>query len=100
MTSLRQQMIDAMRQRGFSERTHRSYLGAVRDLARFHGRSPAGRSRRTAAGSRAGARSCSRSGPCPGAFAGPWSRPCAGRPTRANCTGSHAPARSMRCWIG
>ena len=41
MTSLRQQMIDAMRQRGFSERTHRSYLGAVRDLARFHGRSPA-----------------------------------------------------------
>ncbi len=35
MTPLRQQMIDAMRQRGFSVRTHKSYLGAVRGLARY-----------------------------------------------------------------
>jgi site-specific recombinase XerD len=35
MTPLRQQMIEAMRQRGFSIRTHQSYLGAVRDLARY-----------------------------------------------------------------
>jgi integrase/recombinase XerD len=41
MTPLRQQMIDAMRQRGFSERTHQSYLAAVRDLARYTRRSPA-----------------------------------------------------------
>jgi len=41
MTPLRQQMIDAMRQRGFAERTQSSYLWAVRDLARFHRRSPA-----------------------------------------------------------
>lgn len=41
MTPLRQQMIEAMRQRGFSERTHRSYLAAVTDLARYHHRSPA-----------------------------------------------------------
>jgi integrase/recombinase XerD len=39
MTPLRQQMIDAMRQRGFAERTQSSYLWAVRDLARFHRRS-------------------------------------------------------------
>ena len=37
MTHLRQQMIDAMHQRGFSDRTHQSYLASVRDLARhFH----------------------------------------------------------------
>jgi integrase/recombinase XerD len=41
MTPLRQQMIDAMRQRGFSVRTHQSYLAAVSDLARYHRRSPA-----------------------------------------------------------
>jgi integrase/recombinase XerD len=41
MTPLRQQMIEAMRQRGFSVRTHQSYLAAVSDLARYHGRSPA-----------------------------------------------------------
>ncbi len=35
MTPLRQQMIDAMRQRGFSIRTHKSYLGAVQGLARY-----------------------------------------------------------------
>ena len=41
MTPLRQQMIDAMRQRGFSPRTHKSYLAAVSDLARYYRRSPA-----------------------------------------------------------
>ncbi len=40
MTPLRQQMIKAMRQRGFSARTHQSYLAAVKDLARYHRRSP------------------------------------------------------------
>lgn len=40
MTPLRQQMISAMRQRGFSERTHDSYLRAVRDLADYYRRSP------------------------------------------------------------
>jgi len=33
-------MIGAMRQRGFSVRTHKSYLSAVRDLARYYRRSP------------------------------------------------------------
>ena len=41
MTPLRQQMIEAMRQRGFAARTHSSYLGAVTELARHFGRSPA-----------------------------------------------------------
>lgn len=41
MTLLRQQMIAAMRQRGFSERTHKSYLAAVTALARYYRRSPA-----------------------------------------------------------
>lgn len=41
MTPLRQQMIEAMRQRGFSIRTHQSYLAAVSDLARYYRRSPA-----------------------------------------------------------
>ena len=40
MTLLRQQMIAAMSQRGFSDRTHRSYLIAVQELARYHHRSP------------------------------------------------------------
>ncbi len=35
MTPLRQNMIDAMQQRGFSQRTHKSYLAAVRDFARY-----------------------------------------------------------------
>jgi len=34
-------MIDAMRQRGFSVRTHQSYLAAVSDLARYYRRCPA-----------------------------------------------------------
>ncbi|MCP5011444.1 MAG: site-specific integrase, partial [Aestuariibacter sp.] len=33
-------MIDAMNQRGFSQRTHNSYLGAVRGLARYFHQSP------------------------------------------------------------
>ena len=40
MTLLRAQMIKAMRMRGFSPRTHRSYLAAVTDLARYYRRSP------------------------------------------------------------
>ncbi len=40
MTVLRQQMIDAMRQRGFSVRTHQSYLGAVSGLARYFHQPP------------------------------------------------------------
>ena len=40
MTVLRQQMIAAMRQRGLAVRTHQSYLGAVRDLARYFHRPP------------------------------------------------------------
>ena len=40
MTPLRQQMIDAMLVRGFSPRTHASYLMAVKDLARHYHRSP------------------------------------------------------------
>lgn len=40
MTPLRQQMIAAMRQRGFSVRTHESYLNAVNELARYYRRSP------------------------------------------------------------
>ena len=41
MTPLRQQMITAMQQRGFSPRTHQSYLVAIYDLARYTHRSPA-----------------------------------------------------------
>ena len=41
MTPLRQQMITAMQLRGFSPRTHQSYLGAIYDLARYTHRSPA-----------------------------------------------------------
>ena len=40
MTPLRQKLITAMRMRGFSPRTHKSYLSAVTDLARFTRRSP------------------------------------------------------------
>lgn len=40
MTSLRQQMIDAMQQRGFSPRTHQSYLAAVRALATYFHKPP------------------------------------------------------------
>ncbi len=40
MTPLRQQMIDAMRQRGFAIKTHKAYLGAVRSLAAYFHRSP------------------------------------------------------------
>lgn len=40
MTPLRQKMITAMQMRGFSPRTHKSYLAAVTDLARYTGRSP------------------------------------------------------------
>jgi len=40
MSPLRQRMIDAMRQHGFADRTHESYLRIIIDLARFHGRSP------------------------------------------------------------
>ena len=40
MTPLRAKMIEAMRVRGFSHRTHDSYLAAVTDLARYTHRSP------------------------------------------------------------
>lgn len=40
MTPLRQKMMDAMQMRGFSVRTHESYLAAVRDLARYYQRPP------------------------------------------------------------
>ncbi len=40
MTPLRQQMIDAMQQRGFSERTHQSYLASVRSLAGYFHKPP------------------------------------------------------------
>lgn len=40
MTKLRQQMIDAMRQRGYSVRTHQAYLAAVTGLAAYYHRSP------------------------------------------------------------
>lgn len=40
MTPLRQTMIQAMRQHGFSPQTQRSYLYVVADLARYYRRSP------------------------------------------------------------
>jgi integrase len=40
MTSLRERMITAMQMRGFSPRTHASYLDAVRGLAKFTHRPP------------------------------------------------------------
>ena len=45
MTPLRQKMIDAMQMRGFSVRTHQSYLAAVSALAKYYGRSPEALSR-------------------------------------------------------
>jgi len=36
MTLLRQQMIDTMQQRGFSVRTHETYLAAVRNFAKYY----------------------------------------------------------------
>jgi integrase len=40
MTPLRQKMVDAMQVRGFSIRTHKSYIAAVSELARYYKRSP------------------------------------------------------------
>ncbi|MCP4047942.1 MAG: tyrosine-type recombinase/integrase [Gammaproteobacteria bacterium] len=40
MTPLRQEMIDTMQQRGFSPRTHKSYLAAVMGLAKYFHQSP------------------------------------------------------------
>ncbi|GMQ89584.1 MAG: site-specific integrase [Gammaproteobacteria bacterium] len=40
MTPLRQKMIDAMQVRGFSARTHQSYLSAVSALAQYYHRTP------------------------------------------------------------
>lgn len=40
MTPLRHKMIESMRRRGLSVRTQQSYVRAVADLARYHGRSP------------------------------------------------------------
>lgn len=40
MTELRQRMIQAMTIRGFSPRTHESYLRAIRGLAKHYRRSP------------------------------------------------------------
>ncbi len=40
MTPLRQKMIDALQVRGYSVRTHRSYLSAVANLAKHYHRSP------------------------------------------------------------
>ncbi len=42
MTPLRKKMIEAMRVRGFAVRTHKSYLSAVLELARYYSRSPDG----------------------------------------------------------
>lgn len=40
MTPLRQKMVDAMLMHGYSPRTQSSYIGAVRDLTRYHRCSP------------------------------------------------------------
>lgn len=40
MSSLRQQMVEAMQQRGFSIKTHKAYLGAVSSLAAYYHQSP------------------------------------------------------------
>ncbi|MBL7004246.1 MAG: site-specific integrase, partial [Gammaproteobacteria bacterium] len=40
MSTLRQQMIEAMCQRGFSKRTHKSYLEVVRSFALYFNQSP------------------------------------------------------------
>ena len=41
MSALRSKMVEAMLVRGFSPRTHESYLASVTALARFHRRCPA-----------------------------------------------------------
>lgn len=41
MTALRQKMIEDMQLRGLAERTQQSYVGAVRGLAEYYGKSPA-----------------------------------------------------------
>ena len=40
MSELRQRMIDEMTLRGFSPRTHESYIGAVSGLARYYNQPP------------------------------------------------------------
>ncbi len=40
MTRLRQKMIEDMQLRGLSERTQESYVGAVRRLGEYYGKSP------------------------------------------------------------
>jgi integrase/recombinase XerD len=40
MTALRQKMIEAMRQRGFAQRTYTTYLRVITDLARYFHRPP------------------------------------------------------------
>jgi len=40
MTPIRQKMMDAMQVRGFSVRTHASYLAALSGLARYYHRFP------------------------------------------------------------
>jgi site-specific recombinase XerD len=40
MTSLRQKMIEDMQFHGFAERTQKSYMQAVRQLAEYYGKSP------------------------------------------------------------
>lgn len=40
MSPLRQQLLDAVRQRGYTEKTFKSYVGAVCQLQRYYGRSP------------------------------------------------------------
>ena len=41
MTELRQRMLDAMVQRGFSPRTQETYVSAIRRMARHYRRDPA-----------------------------------------------------------
>ena len=40
MKTLRQKMIDTMNDHGFAERTHRSYLGAIAQLAKYYHQPP------------------------------------------------------------
>ncbi len=40
MTPLRQRMIEDMQLRGLSEATQQSYVGAVKQLAQYYGKSP------------------------------------------------------------
>ena len=41
MTELRQRMLDAMVQRGFSQSTQTTYVGAIRRMAKHYRRDPA-----------------------------------------------------------